>query len=50
LALPFVKKTTIIIEAMAPAVLASHSGGKRGGFVRDRHGNPIEQTTASKNS
>jgi hypothetical protein len=27
LALPFVKKTTIIIEAMAPAVLASHFNG-----------------------
>jgi alkanesulfonate monooxygenase SsuD/methylene tetrahydromethanopterin reductase-like flavin-dependent oxidoreductase (luciferase family) len=23
------------------------AGGKRGGFVRDRHGNPVEQTTAS---
>ena len=23
------------------------AGGKRGGFVRDRHGNPDEQTTAS---
>ena len=23
------------------------SGGKRGGFVRDRHGNPVDQTTAS---
>jgi alkanesulfonate monooxygenase SsuD/methylene tetrahydromethanopterin reductase-like flavin-dependent oxidoreductase (luciferase family) len=23
------------------------SGGKRSGFVRDRHGNPVDQTTAS---
>jgi hypothetical protein len=23
------------------------AGGKRSGFVRDRHGNPVEQTTAS---
>ena len=23
------------------------AGGRRGGFVRDRHGNPVEQTTAS---
>ena len=23
------------------------AGGRRSGFVRDRHGNPVEQTTAS---
>ena len=23
------------------------AGGKRGGFVRDRHGNPVDQTTAT---
>ena len=23
------------------------AGGRRGGFVRDRHGNPVDQTTAT---
>jgi hypothetical protein len=33
-------------SSLAPTSRAQ-AGGKRGGFVRDRHGNPVRQTTAS---
>jgi hypothetical protein len=34
-------------NSLSANVAMLKAGGKRGGFVRDRHGNPVEQTTAS---
>jgi alkanesulfonate monooxygenase SsuD/methylene tetrahydromethanopterin reductase-like flavin-dependent oxidoreductase (luciferase family) len=34
-------------NSLAANIAMLKAGGKRGGFVRDRHGNPVDQTTAS---
>ena len=39
--------TRLATTRFPPTSRCSKAGGKRGGFVRDRHGNPVEQTTAS---
>jgi len=36
-----------VYNSLAANVAMLKAGGKRSGFVRDRHGNPVEQTTAS---
>jgi alkanesulfonate monooxygenase SsuD/methylene tetrahydromethanopterin reductase-like flavin-dependent oxidoreductase (luciferase family) len=56
LAADYVRTSPIVAEpftnppgynSLGANVAMMKSGGKRGGFVRDRHGNPIDQTTAS---
>ena len=48
---PLVNRVSVAVPNKAAALSANvamlKAGGKRGGFVRDRHGNPVEQTTAS---
>jgi alkanesulfonate monooxygenase SsuD/methylene tetrahydromethanopterin reductase-like flavin-dependent oxidoreductase (luciferase family) len=34
-------------NSLAANIAMLKSGGKRGGFVRDRHGNPVDQRTAT---
>jgi alkanesulfonate monooxygenase SsuD/methylene tetrahydromethanopterin reductase-like flavin-dependent oxidoreductase (luciferase family) len=56
LAADYVRTSPVVAEAftnppgynsLAANAAMLKAGGKRGGFVRDRHGNPVEQTTAS---
>jgi alkanesulfonate monooxygenase SsuD/methylene tetrahydromethanopterin reductase-like flavin-dependent oxidoreductase (luciferase family) len=56
LAADYVRTSPVVAEAftnppgynsLSANVAMLKAGGKRGGFVRDRHGNPVEQTTAS---
>ena len=56
LAADYVRTSPIVAEpftnppgynSLAANVAMLKAGNKRGGFVRDRHGNPIDQTTAS---
>ena len=56
LAADYVRTSPVVAEpftnppgynSLSANVAMLKAGGKRGGFVRDRHGNPVEQTTAS---
>jgi len=56
LAADYVRTSPVVAEAftnppgynsLAANISMLKAGGRRGGFVRDRHGNPVEQTTAS---
>src|SRR5947209_6015338 len=56
LAADYVRTSVVVAEpftnppgynSLAANIAMLKAGGKRGGFVRDRHGNPVEQTTAS---
>ena len=56
LAADYVRTSVVVAEpftnppgynSVAANVAALKSGGKRGGFVRDRNGNPVDQRTAS---
>ena len=56
LAADYVRTSVVVAEpftnppgynSLAANVAALKSGGKRGGFVRDRNGNPVDQRTAS---
>jgi alkanesulfonate monooxygenase SsuD/methylene tetrahydromethanopterin reductase-like flavin-dependent oxidoreductase (luciferase family) len=56
LAADYVRTSPIVAEpftnppgynSLSANIAMLKAGGKRGGFVRDRHGNPVEQTTAS---
>jgi len=56
LAADYVRTAPVVLEpftnppgynSLAANVAMLKSGGKRGGFVRDRHGNPVEHTTAT---
>jgi alkanesulfonate monooxygenase SsuD/methylene tetrahydromethanopterin reductase-like flavin-dependent oxidoreductase (luciferase family) len=37
----------LLVYPLAANIAMLKSGGKRGGFVRDRHGNPVDQRTAT---
>jgi alkanesulfonate monooxygenase SsuD/methylene tetrahydromethanopterin reductase-like flavin-dependent oxidoreductase (luciferase family) len=56
LAADYVRTSVVVAEAftnppgynsLAANIAMLKSGGKRGGFVRDRHGNPVDQRTAT---
>ena len=56
LAADYVRTSPVVAEpftnppgynSLAANIAMLKAGGKRGGFVRDRHGNPVDQTTAS---
>src|SRR5438874_5311856 len=56
LAADYVRTSVVVAEAfrnppgynsLSANIAMLKAGGKRGGFVRDRQGNPVEQTTAS---
>jgi alkanesulfonate monooxygenase SsuD/methylene tetrahydromethanopterin reductase-like flavin-dependent oxidoreductase (luciferase family) len=56
LAADYVRTSPIVAEpftnppgynSLSANIAMLRAGGKRGGFVRDRHGNPVDQTTAS---
>ena len=56
LAADYVRTSPVVAEpftnppgynSLAANIAVLNAGGKRGGFVRDRHGNPVDQTTAS---
>jgi alkanesulfonate monooxygenase SsuD/methylene tetrahydromethanopterin reductase-like flavin-dependent oxidoreductase (luciferase family) len=56
LAADYVRTSPIVAEpftnppgynSIAANVAMLKAGGRRGGFVRDRHGNPVDQTTAT---
>jgi alkanesulfonate monooxygenase SsuD/methylene tetrahydromethanopterin reductase-like flavin-dependent oxidoreductase (luciferase family) len=56
LAAEYVRTSPVVAEAftnppgynsVSANIAMLKAGGKRGGFVRDRYGNPVEQTTAS---
>jgi alkanesulfonate monooxygenase SsuD/methylene tetrahydromethanopterin reductase-like flavin-dependent oxidoreductase (luciferase family) len=56
LAADYVRTSPVVAEpftnppgynSLAANIAMLKAGGRRGGFVRDRHGNPVDQTTAT---